>query len=206
MAATDGLRERKKQQTRARIAQTGARLFARRGYENVSVRDVARAAEVAEQTVYNYFPTKQHLLLDRDDELQARLVAAIRDRPAGISPAEAIRGEAVALIGELRSMSKIQVQGGLGYLAARSPAVRRLSLEMTDRHAEAIAGALGDGPDGALPAQAKLHGVALAWVFQTITDETGRRALGGQRPAEIADALEPLVGTILDDLDGWLSA
>ena len=64
-----GLREIKKVRTRQFIAETAARLFAERGYENVAVIDVARAAEVAEKTVYNYFPAKEHLLLDRDDAL-----------------------------------------------------------------------------------------------------------------------------------------
>jgi AcrR family transcriptional regulator len=201
MPAATGLRARKKQQTREHIARTSARLFSDRGYENVSVRDVAAAAEVAEQTVYNYFPTKQHLVLDRDDALRTRLVAAVNERPDGTSPAAAIRGDALGMVSELRTMSRVQVQGGLGYLAARSPAVRRLSLEMTDRHADAIATALARGP---VTPRAKLHGVALAWVFQTITDETGRRAVDGQRPADIADALEPVIAAMLDDLERWL--
>ena len=50
-----GLRERKKARTRRVIADAAARLFAERGYERVAVRDVAREAEVSDQTVYNYF-------------------------------------------------------------------------------------------------------------------------------------------------------
>src|SRR6266511_2941344 len=75
---TVGLRERKKQRTRESIADAAARLFAERGYERVAVVDVARAAEVAEQTVYNYFPTKEHLVLDRDETLRDRLVQLVR--------------------------------------------------------------------------------------------------------------------------------
>ena len=57
--ASTGLRELKKARTRQHIADTAARLFAEHGYENVAVTDVAREAEVAEQTVYNYFPAKE---------------------------------------------------------------------------------------------------------------------------------------------------
>lgn len=64
-----GLRERKKEMTRQHIADTAARLFATAGYDDVSVVDVARAAEVSDQTVYNYFPAKQDLVLDRADEI-----------------------------------------------------------------------------------------------------------------------------------------
>lgn len=200
-----GLRELKKVRTRQFIAETAARLFAERGYENVAVVDVARAAEVAEKTVYNYFPTKEHLLLDRDDALRDRLVSAIRDRPAGVSPAAAIRAEVLGLVEEVASTSAEQVRGGLGYLAAVSPAVRRLSLEMTDRHADAIATALTETTETADAAHAKVRAVALAWAIQTITDETGRRARQGQTPAQITHDLRPVITAILDDLDRWPS-
>ena len=59
-----GLRERKKARTRQVIADAAARLFAERGYEQVAVSDVAREAEVSEQTVYNYFQTKEQLVIE----------------------------------------------------------------------------------------------------------------------------------------------
>jgi AcrR family transcriptional regulator len=201
-----GLREVKKARTRQFIAETAARLFAERGYENVTVIDVARAAEVAEKTVYNYFPAKEHLLLDQDDALRDRLVSAIRDRAEGVSPAAAIRDVALDLVEGVASMPAEQVCGGLGCLAAVSPAVRRLCLEMTDRHADAIAAALTATTEIADPALAKVHAVALAWVIQTITDETGRRARQGQTPAQITDGLRPVIAAILDDLDRWPAA
>lgn len=203
MAATT-LRERKKQRTRAHIAETAARLFAERGYEAVAVVDVARAAEVSEQTVYNYFPTKQHLVLDRDEELRERLTDLIRTRPPGASPAAAIRDEALSFVRELRSLSPEQLRGGLGHLAAISPTIRRLSLEMTDRHADAVAAALAPSGSATQRAVVKLHAVALTWVFQTITDETGRRVRAGQSPSQIARALRPVVVAMLDDLDRWM--
>ena len=203
--AAAGLRELKKVRTRQFIAETAARLFAERGYENVAVVDVARAAEVAEKTVYNYFPAKEHLLLDRDDALRDRLVSAIRNRAEGVSPAAAIRDAALGLVAEMASMSAEQVRGGLGYLAAVSPAVRRLSLDMTDRHADAIATALTETTGMTDPALAKVRAIALAWVIQTVTNETGRRARQGQAPAQIADGLRPVIAAILDDLDRWPS-
>src|ERR1700745_4458203 len=87
-----GLRERKEARTRRLIADAAARLFAERGYEQVSVSDVAREAEVAEQTVYNYFPTKEQLVIDRDQLVQDRMRDLIRSRPSGTSPAAAVRG------------------------------------------------------------------------------------------------------------------
>jgi AcrR family transcriptional regulator len=78
-----GLRERKKQQTRGLIAETARRLFAERGFEQVTVADVARAAEVSTQTVFNYFPTKEDLVYWRLGSFEEDLVTAIRERPAG---------------------------------------------------------------------------------------------------------------------------
>jgi AcrR family transcriptional regulator len=200
---TLGLRERKKLRTRQLIAAAAAKLFAERGYENVAIVDVARAAEVSEQTVYNYFPTKEHLVLDLDEALRDRLTQLIRARPPGVSPAAAIRAEALGFVDEIRSMPQEQVRGGLGYLATVSRAIRRLSLEMTDRHAEAIAAVIAETA-GTDPALAKVHAVAIAWVFQTVTDETGRRSRDGQSPARIAAELRPIVAAIIDDLDRWL--
>jgi len=201
----EGLRERKKRRTRELIASTAARLFAERGYEQVSVLDVAAAAEVSEQTIYNHFPTKRALVLDRDEDLRDQLTTLIANRQPGTSPAAAIRDTARSMIQELRTMSDTQVRGGLGYLSVRSPAVRRLSLEMTDRHADAIAAVFADAPDRPAPAVAKVHAIALAWVFQTITDETGRGTAAGLSPAQIADKLAPAVTMILHHLDAWPS-
>jgi AcrR family transcriptional regulator len=77
---TPGLRERKKARTRQIIADAAARLFAARGYEQVAVSEVARAAEVSEQTVYNYFQTKEQLVTDRDQQVQDELCRRIRAR------------------------------------------------------------------------------------------------------------------------------
>jgi AcrR family transcriptional regulator len=200
---TPGLRERKKQRTRQLIVGTAARLFAERGYEHVAVTDVARAAEISEQTVYNYFPAKEHLVLDRDEALRGHLTQLIRTSPRDVSPAAAIRAEALGLVDEIRSMPEEQIRGGLGSLAAVSPAVRRLSLEMTDRHADAIAAVITE-TRGTDPALAKTQAIAIAWVFQTITDETGRRSRAGQPAGTIAAQLRPIVAAIIDSLDRWL--
>ena len=198
-----GLRERKKRQTRQLIADSAARLFAERGYDKVAVVDVAEAADVSAQTVYNYFPTKQHLVLDREEGLRDLLTGLIRARPAGVSPAAAIRDAALDFVAGIQDVPPDQAQGGLDYLAAASPAVRRLCLEMMDRLADAIADAIADTTDGVSPQVAKVQAIALAWVIQTITDESGRRRLAGQRPTQIAAELRPMVAGIIDSLDGW---
>lgn len=199
-----GLRERKKQQTRQLIADAAATLFSEQGYEHVAVVDVAKVANVSEQTVYNYFPTKERLVLDREQEFLDRFPRLIRTRPPGTSPAAALRDEALALVDGIKSVPPEQARGGLGYLAAISPAVRRLCLEMTDRLADAMAAAIAEPADGPPAHVARVQAVALAWVFQTITDEVGRRGVAGQDLSQIAVELRPIVEDLIHSLDRWL--
>jgi AcrR family transcriptional regulator len=203
--ATTGLRDLKKARTRRLIADTAARLFAERGYEHVAVSEVARAAEVAEQTVYNYFPTKEQLVTDREQQVQDRLCDLIRSRPPGVTSAAAIRGFVLEAVAGIRAIPPEIWRGELGYLAAISPAVHRLMLELTGRQAAALAAAISE-TTAVAPEVARLQGIALAAVFQIIISDAGQRARDGQSQAEIADELRPAVENILDELDRWLSA
>jgi AcrR family transcriptional regulator len=203
--ASTGLRELKKARTRQHIADTAARLFAEHGYENVAVTDVAREAEVAEQTVYNYFPTKEQLVTDREQQIQDRLCELIRSRPPGLTPAAAIRGFVLGSVDAIRAIPAENWRGELGYLAAISPAVHRLALELADRQAAAMASAISE-TSSVPPEIATLQGIALAGVFQIIISEAGRRTREGQSQARIADELYPMLERIVDELDRWLSA
>jgi AcrR family transcriptional regulator len=92
MATTTGLRERHKQQTRQLIFEAASRLFAARGFDAVTVAEVAWAADVSEMTtVYNHFPTKEELFFGKMEFFEQRLLDAVRDRAAGVSALEAFR-------------------------------------------------------------------------------------------------------------------
>jgi AcrR family transcriptional regulator len=197
-----GLRERKKARTRRAIADAAARLFAERGYEQVAISDVARAAEVSEQTVYNYFQTKEQLVTDRDQDVQDELSRLIRIRAPGITPAAAIRDFALDSVEEIRRVAAEQWLGEIGYLAESSPTVHRLMLEMSDRQAAAVAKAISE-TSTVTPEIAQLQGIALAGVFQIIISEAGRRSRQGQNQDHIANELRPAIEHVLDDLDRW---
>jgi AcrR family transcriptional regulator len=199
-----GLRERKKARTRQIIAAAAARLFAERGFEQVAVSDVAREAEVSEQTVYNYFQTKEQLVTDRDQLVQDELCRLIRARAAGTSPAAAIRDFVLDSVAGIRRIPAGQWRGELGFLAVISPAVRRLALEMSDRQADALAAVIAE-TEPVTPEIAHLRGIALAGVFQIIITEAGRRTREGQSQDQIADELRPAIEAVLDDLDRWLT-
>jgi AcrR family transcriptional regulator len=80
-----GLRERKKQRTRALIADAALRLFLERGFEAVTIAEIAQAAEVDAKTIYNYFPSKPDLVFQRLEAFEQALLDAVRDRKAGES-------------------------------------------------------------------------------------------------------------------------
>src|SRR5438046_6742752 len=85
MTAEPGLRERKKQQTHQAIAEAAQQLFAKRGFEAVTVAEVAAAADVSEATVFNYFPTKEDLFYSGLESFEEELLSAIREREPGES-------------------------------------------------------------------------------------------------------------------------
>src|SRR5260221_4260336 len=185
-----GLRERKKARTRQVIADAAARLFAEHGYEQVAVSDVAREAEVSEQTVYNYFQTKEQLVIDRDQLVQDELSRLIRTRAPGTTPAAAIREFVLDTVEGIRRVPAGQWRGELGFLAAISPTVHRLALEMSDRQASALAAAIAD-TEAVAPEIAKLPRIALPGVVHIIITQAGRPPRQGPSQDQIADELRP---------------
>lgn len=80
MSKPDGLRNQKKAETRQAISNVATRLFVERGFENVSVAEVAREAGVARKTVFNYFLRKEDLIFDREEEVRTLVRDAIVNR------------------------------------------------------------------------------------------------------------------------------
>ena len=98
-----GIRERRRQQTRARIVDAAAELFAERGFDAVSVVEIAQRAGVVEKTVFNHFPVKEGLVFEADPPMRAALIDAVRHRPAGESVAAAAGSFVVAAVSQLGS-------------------------------------------------------------------------------------------------------
>ena len=187
-----GLRERKKQRTRELIAETARRLFAERGFDRVTIAAVAREAEVSEQTVFNYFPTKEDLVYWRLEGFEEELLAAIRDREAGESIVQAF--------GRFVTQRR-------GLLAARDPEARERLMEITrmitespallarerqifGRYTASLAGViakgLGSRGDDVLP---WVIANALMGVHRALVDYTRKRIVAGASSDRIAREL-----------------
>ena len=147
MDAELGLRERKKLRTRRLIAETAARLFVERGFDAVPVAAVARAAEVSEATVFNYFPTKEDLVYQGMEAFEAELLASVRDRPAGESIVAAFarfvlrpRGFLAAAPDEDSGRFLIAVSK----MIADSPALRSREREILARYTASLAALIAE--------------------------------------------------------------
>src|ERR1700704_3001442 len=97
-ALPGGLRERKKRATRAAIAATARRLFAQRGYDAVTVAEIAVAADVSEKTVFNHFATKEDLVFAGGEARLAQLQADIAQRSPGTSLLDVFRASSAAML------------------------------------------------------------------------------------------------------------
>ncbi|WP_328456770.1 TetR family transcriptional regulator [Amycolatopsis sp. NBC_00438] len=99
--AREGLRERKKRLMRQQLSDTATEMFMQRGFDAVRVSEVAEACGVSEQTVFNYFPTKESLVLDRWDATAASLRSSLAD--VGTPPVTAVQRIVAGELGDLLS-------------------------------------------------------------------------------------------------------
>ena len=197
------LRQRKKQQTRQRIADAAQALFARQGFDQVTVADVAQLADVSEQTVYNYFATKEALVLDEDEAYAAHFVSMVADRPAGMSAIEAVRREALRFLQAMidRPASPHR-RGGMPFLIVNSIPVRRAWLAACERHSKAVAEALvADSRDRLSPGAALIIATGLMSVFRLIVDEVGASVTEGDNLTSRMNQLRPQIEEGID----WLA-
>ena len=153
MTAEQGLRERKKLRTREAIAEAARRLFVERGFDGVSVAEIAREADVSEATVFNHFPRKEDLVFQRLEDFEDELLRAVRDRPDGESIVAAFGGFVLAPRGLLASSDPEAVPEliALTRLMMESRALQTREREIYERYirslADVIAAELSDEPE-----------------------------------------------------------
>ncbi|WP_217254527.1 TetR/AcrR family transcriptional regulator [Streptomyces sp. AC602_WCS936] len=199
----EGLRERKKRQTRQYISDVATGLFLERGFEAVTVAEVADAANVSVNTVYNYFPAKEDLFLDRSKGVIDRLSRWVRGRSDGESAARAVLRE---LREEVEAVSpRIGLMDGYAKFMTviqDSPALRSrmwaigqevlLNLEHTLR--EETGSADGDMTPALMAGQ-------INWLHGTVMATIGQRMIAGGKPSEVSrDVL-----LLLDEMEELLS-
>lgn len=157
----EGLRERKKRLMRNLISDTATEMFLERGFDDVRVTEVAERCGVSEKTVYNYFPTKESLLLDREQDTAFAIRAALGPGAPERSPTEAALEVLSRELDELRdNWETVSGQPEVVYqrffdLIEQTPSLRAAQRDMTDRMvqvaAEAMAARADISPDDPEP-------------------------------------------------------
>jgi AcrR family transcriptional regulator len=182
-----GLRERKKRRTRDAILQTALRLFTERGFDAVSVAEIADAVEVSVRTVYNYFPTKEHLVFDRMEAFEQALLAAIRDRAPGESTLEAFRRFVLTSSVRLEAKEASEVVATAARMITASPALQAHEREVLGRYTDGLAALLAEETRASAEDVGPwIAANALMGVHRALLDDARRHALAGRRGPRLA--------------------
>jgi AcrR family transcriptional regulator len=197
-----GLRERKKVATRQHIADVAARLFAAHGFEDVTVDQVAQAADVAKKTVFNYFPTKEDLVYDRAEAREQDMVALVRERPPGVPVIAAFRGRMLEFLTDLAGREPGFQHGSVFELVKTSPALQRKGLELRERQARVLAAELAT-VSGAPEWDPLANTVARALLaaHSSVFMEVHRQLTLGATPHEAAEHGRQAMSTVFDQLE-----
>jgi AcrR family transcriptional regulator len=199
-----GLRERKKEKTRNLIAHEALRLFREQGFDEVSVVEVAAAAEVSKATLFRYFPTKEDLVLHR----------VVRERPPGLTPTAALRDHFLAGLAARDPITGLNDHPevlSFQDLVYRTPSLRiGMRLRYTSQDVDALADALPSGGDSgsgtAPPIVRHLAAAHLIAVQQELGQENWRTITSGRTADEAYDdavrAAEGAYGQLMTGLDG----
>ncbi|WP_052230451.1 TetR/AcrR family transcriptional regulator [Streptomyces sp. CT34] len=207
-AGEDGrltLRERKKLRTRQRISGEATLLFIERGFDNVTVAEVARAAEVSTMTVFNYFPRKEDLFLDRIPEAAELIVRAVRERGADESPPAALRRLLLDLLARRHPLGAV----GEGFehfwrTVLDAPALRARAREAVEEIEGTLAGLLAEAAGGDAGRPGYDHRLAAALIIsgcRAAYTEAAARALAGDSADEVAVDQEAVIRRTFDVLE-----
>jgi AcrR family transcriptional regulator len=174
-------------QTRARILEAAHWMFLERGYDAVTVADVAREAGVSSVTVFKHFPRKEDLFLDRTDDAIELLHSAVRDRAPGVDALTSLRAMAFRIFDERQPLSGVD-ERSLPFFrtVARSPALIARAREIAAELQQTLAEDLASDPD--LAGRGVLLAAFFIGGYTAVLVETARRLLGGEaRPAVVHD-------------------
>jgi AcrR family transcriptional regulator len=204
--APQGLRERKKRATRDAIAATARRLFAERGYDAVTVAEIAVAADVSEKTVFNHFATKEELVFAGGEKRLAQLQRDIAQRTPGTSVLDVFRANTTAMLDTIAAGTGESADNLVVPRIVRdSPALQeRLAVgwaREADTLAAAVAEATGAAADDLVPA---VVARTLAWTLITIFRAALDGLLAGEDPKRLATRLRPQATRAYDQLAAGL--
>jgi AcrR family transcriptional regulator len=181
MEATMGLRERKKQRTRAAIVEAAFRLFAERGFDGTTIADIAEAADIAPRTFFSYFPSKDDVVFHDFEEGYATVASWLRDREPGTNTMDALRagsetarGKGIAAADTREKRLKARLVRENDSLAAHSDHLMGKFVELLT---ESVADDLGDAPTDLRPRLVAAAAAAAISVIQDMPDGDAKHSV-----------------------------
>ena len=190
MSTELGMRERKKQRTRPLIRDTAVRLFMERGFDQVTIAEIAREADVSGVTVFNHFPSKEDLVYGQMEAFEQELLDAVRNRPPGTSALAAYAGFVFSIRGLIAEPQGQEQIAGWARLVTNSQALVSREHEVFAHNTEALAELLaeetGAHPDDLTPWVAAN---ALVGLHRALLEDVRREALAGRSTQSLARSL-----------------
>ena len=200
-AGQAGLRERKKLQTRARIADAALRLFKERGFDQTTVAEVAAAADVSVKTVFNYFPAKEDLFFDRADEVEQIWLDAVADRRPDEPLLAGLRRRVLSRFADHPNGPGVDFRKVL----AGSTLLQARGQQMWASHEDAIAGALaGQLGAGAEDPTARVLAHQVLSIHPMMLRMVELWTEQGEPPVEVRDRALQLINRAFDILERGL--
>ncbi|MFI5954165.1 TetR/AcrR family transcriptional regulator [Cryptosporangium sp. NPDC051539] len=200
-----GLRDRKKAETRQRISDEATLLFVTRGFDAVTVAEIAEAANVSKMTVFNYFPRKEDMFFDRLPEARELLLSAIDRRAAGVSPVEAIRDLALDLLRRDHPLGGAGDHRQFWRTVLASPALRAWLRESVEELESTLAGVLLEASPSAGAMRARWTAALVMAALRTMRQVTAQRILAGEDAAVVGAEQSALVNELFDGIERALA-
>jgi AcrR family transcriptional regulator len=197
----EGLRERKKRQTRDTIAAAALALFLEHGYDAVTVVDVAVAADVSEKTVFNHFPTKEDLVFANAEEKLSERAEAIRSRPPGTPVSRVFEAETLRFLNAIEA-GEVDRAMTVPRLVRSSPVLRGRLMLAWENEASTLTKAVTDDEDDLIAAAAVR---SLVWAHRVVFRAAMRRLIAGEVPADVASDLRIECARVYARLDHGLA-
>lgn len=190
--------------TRARIADVASELFLERGFDDVTIAEVAAAAGVSKVTVFSHFERKEDLLLDRLPDIVDIVRTALRERADGSSAVEAIRQSALALAEQRHVLSGLNgdVEPMMRTVAASPALIARLRAFAYEIETE-LATELDTDPT--FTGDSTLVAALLVAAYRTVAVETVRRRLAGDDLSDTATTHRQRLNQVFDAVEHGIS-
>lgn len=185
--------------TRRRISDIATTLFLDRGFDTVTVADVAREAGVSSVTVFKHFPRKEDLLFDREEDAVGILRAAVRDRDPGVDALASLREAAFRLVEDRHALSAVK-EGSIPFFrtVAASAALIARAREIGAELQQTLAGELD--ADEQFRGDPALFAALVIAGYTAVMTETARRVIDEGAPDSVVDDHRQRLGRLFDAL------